>query len=483
MESEFHRVVIVKVNDPRLVSSGIQTYIDYEVHTSWKIGESSRWNSSSVRRRYRDFAWLNEELKAARKISDDVPLPQKNWFGNLSSSYTNKEMIELRRKELDDYLKNVISESWEEPSLHMFLGGGDHIFQEGKINLDSIRRYLNTPVNFYLEDEVQKAVYTLLNMIENYDLEDIASELLDGCSGIAFVTTLKGGFMYSGRMGTGIVIARLPSGTWSAPSAIGVVGAGWGFQAGCEVSDMMLILPDQSSVDLFTSSVQFGVGSELSVCLGPMGRAVETVLSIGDKGSSTNILAYSYSKGIFMGVSVQLSCIMSRPDLNKTFYGEDFSVTQILDGSCPPPLVAAPLYRALARARVDFAHQHRRSLHLSPDGVYFDHVRAFQQHSLTDGDIEEEVEEDEEERAKPNLPSLTSHPVSLRIGKWRRNRDCEQRQRGEIIRRQHPGMTEVATPLPTIEKEMNCENEEELDELPEAELFTESGILERDFEV
>lgn len=38
--------------------------------------------------------------------------------------------------------------------------------------------------------------------------------------------------MWSGRMGSGIVIARLPDGSWSAPSCIGTGGVGFGLQIG-----------------------------------------------------------------------------------------------------------------------------------------------------------------------------------------------------------------------------------------------------------
>jgi lipid-binding SYLF domain-containing protein len=75
----------------------------------------------------------------------------------------------------------------------------------------------------------------VMNMVESYDMEDLASELLESCAGIAFLTTIKGGLFYSARMGTGIVISRLEDGTWSAPSAIAAVGVGWGLQFGCEV--------------------------------------------------------------------------------------------------------------------------------------------------------------------------------------------------------------------------------------------------------
>lgn len=47
--------------------------------------------------------------------------------------------------------------------------------------------------------------------------------------GIAFVTIVEGGFIFSGNVGTGIVMSRDPNdGSWSPPSAIGMTGVGWG---------------------------------------------------------------------------------------------------------------------------------------------------------------------------------------------------------------------------------------------------------------
>lgn len=51
-------------------------------------------------------------------------------------------------------------------------------------------------------------------------------------AGLAIFTQVKAGFVWSGRMGSGIVIARLPDGSWSAPSCIGTGGVGFGLQIG-----------------------------------------------------------------------------------------------------------------------------------------------------------------------------------------------------------------------------------------------------------
>lgn len=53
---------------------------------------------------------------------------------------------------------------------------------------------------------------------------------------------IKVGFVFTGRVGTGLVVARLPDGRWSAPSAIATAGVGWGAQIGGEITDFVIIL-------------------------------------------------------------------------------------------------------------------------------------------------------------------------------------------------------------------------------------------------
>jgi lipid-binding SYLF domain-containing protein len=59
---------------------------------------------------------------------------------------------------------------------------------------------------------------------------------------LQFLTVIKVGFVFTGRVGTGLVVARLPDGRWSAPSAIATAGVGWGAQIGGEITDFVIIL-------------------------------------------------------------------------------------------------------------------------------------------------------------------------------------------------------------------------------------------------
>lgn len=51
---------------------------------------------------------------------------------------------------------------------------------------------------------------------------------------------LKAGFVWSGKLGSGIVIARLEDGSFSAPSCIASGGVGVGFQIGADISEVRL---------------------------------------------------------------------------------------------------------------------------------------------------------------------------------------------------------------------------------------------------
>ena len=98
-----------------------------------------------------------------------------------------------------------------------------------RVERESNERYVNPPVSRKMETDIRKATYTLYNFTADNAIEGkdtIPKELIAGAKGLVFVTILKAGFLVTGRIGTGLVIARLENGTWSAPSAIMLSGLG-----------------------------------------------------------------------------------------------------------------------------------------------------------------------------------------------------------------------------------------------------------------
>ena len=80
---------------------------------------------------------------------------------------------------------------------------------------------------------------------------------------MAFIRVSKVVIGVSIHGGTGIVIARLSDGTWSAPSAIGSIGGGLGLQFGVEVADFLLILQTEDALAHFKRGGNFTVGGNL----------------------------------------------------------------------------------------------------------------------------------------------------------------------------------------------------------------------------
>lgn len=62
----------------------------------------------------------------------------------------------------------------------------------------------------------------------------------------AIFTVLKAGFVWSGKAGSGVVIARLDDGTWSAPSCIATGGVGFGLQIGADLSEVSRAMSEGS---------------------------------------------------------------------------------------------------------------------------------------------------------------------------------------------------------------------------------------------
>jgi hypothetical protein len=91
---------------------------------------------------------------------------------------------------------------------------------------------LAMPVHAAMQDDVDQAV-TIIERFQEIPEKAIPTAVMRGAKGLAILTVTKGGFIFSGRGGTGIVVARTEKG-WSGPSAIGTGGIGFGFQAGVQ---------------------------------------------------------------------------------------------------------------------------------------------------------------------------------------------------------------------------------------------------------
>lgn len=175
----------------------------------------------------------------------------------------------------------------------------------------------------------------------------IPPHVLANAKGLAIMAVLKAGFIGSARAGSGVVVARLADGTWSAPSAIGTVGGGVGGQIGFELTDFVFILNNANAVKTFAQAGSVTLGANVSIAAGPVGRNAEAAGAASLK-SVSEVFAYSRTKGLFAGVSLEGSVILERRDTNEKYYNiPHIKAIQLLQGAVPVPAAADPLMRVL----------------------------------------------------------------------------------------------------------------------------------------
>lgn len=215
----------------------------------------------------------------------------------------------------------------------------------------NVRRYFNMPFSKTLGSEVRKAAYSMHNLFTLEYIRDkaIPLRLLREAKGIAFLTIVKGGFVFAPRFGTGLVISRLGDGRWSAPTAIGTYGLSWGAIIGMDITDCVVFLTTDEAVTAFSGLGQLTIGAGVEVAIGPLGRGGSADVHLGDTGVAP-AYSYSHSRGLFAGVSLDGSIIFARNDVNYRFYGREYTPSQILRGLVLPPRAAEPLYEAIREA-------------------------------------------------------------------------------------------------------------------------------------
>jgi len=193
-----------------------------------------------------------------------------------------------------------------------------------------------------MRDDVNQAI-TIMQRFQEIPERSIPRAVMKDAKGLAILTVVKAGFIFSGRGGSGVVIARTKKG-WSSPSAIGTGGAGFGLQIGAEVSEFVIVLNTNEAVRAFSQGGNVQLGADLSVAAGPVGRTAEAGVT-----PMAAVYTYSRSQGIFAGVSLEGTVVATRDEANAKYYHKAVGPREILSGQVKPPPEAKALQAVLNR--------------------------------------------------------------------------------------------------------------------------------------
>ncbi len=177
---------------------------------------------------------------------------------------------------------------------------------------------------------------TILSQIMEAPDKAIPDSIMDGAKCMAIVPSmLKAGFIFGANYGKGVATCRTGTG-WSAPVFFRISGGSFGFQAGGQASDLVLVIRTMNGMQQLLQS-KFKLGADASAAAGPVGRDTQAAT---DLTMRAQILTHSRARGLFAGVSVNGAVVRQDDGATHAFYGKDWTFYSLLNGQVPAPLDA-----------------------------------------------------------------------------------------------------------------------------------------------
>jgi lipid-binding SYLF domain-containing protein len=195
------------------------------------------------------------------------------------------------------------------------------------------------------EDDVSRTdkAAQVFKEIMNTPDQGIPSDLLERAKCIAIIPgDKKFAFIFGGSYGRGLATCRNEHG-WSAPMFVAIDGGSVGYQIGGSSTDLVMLFMNDHALKSLLSD-KFKLGADASVAAGPVGRnaAAGTDLKL-----NAEILSYSRSKGVFIGVSLDGAVVQADKSGDRAMYGHDVDRHKILDGRIAVPASARMLLHEL----------------------------------------------------------------------------------------------------------------------------------------
>ena len=180
-----------------------------------------------------------------------------------------------------------------------------------------------------VEDQRAKDSSRVLSEILRIPEQSIPSNLLSEAQAIAVIpNVVKASFVVGGRRGRGLIAIRSPDGSWSHPSFITLTGGSFGFQAGVQSADIVLVFRTDRGVDSVVNG-KFTLGADASVAAGPIGRSAQAST---DEQLKAEIYSYSRARGLFAGVSLDGTRLGIDNKSNQAVYGQGNTARAIFEG-------------------------------------------------------------------------------------------------------------------------------------------------------
>jgi SH3 domain-containing YSC84-like protein 1 len=165
---------------------------------------------------------------------------------------------------------------------------------------------------------------------------------------LVFPSVKKVAVGIGGSYGRGALVCRkgaTMNGSWGAPAMYKLDQGSLGVQLGSTATDFVLLVMNQKGVDQILNG-KVKLGGNASAAAGPGAQTT----AYNAQEMKVDVLTYSRSKGLFAGVSLEGASMDGDSDANKSLYGKDMTVKEIITGNTTAPAGSTSLTSVLDKA-------------------------------------------------------------------------------------------------------------------------------------
>jgi lipid-binding SYLF domain-containing protein len=186
----------------------------------------------------------------------------------------------------------------------------------------------------------------VLEVFTTDDEHGIPADILQRARGIAVIPDLiRGGFLFGGRRGRGVIAIRSPNGEWSNPAFLTLTAGSFGAQFGAESADVVLVFANDRSVRNIASG-KFTLGGDAAAVAGPVGRNARSAVT-----GRAEVYVYMRTRGLFAGATFEGTRLDIDQDASAAFY-RDTGGVPLGAQTFETPAAALPFLDALRSAAI-----------------------------------------------------------------------------------------------------------------------------------
>ena len=186
------------------------------------------------------------------------------------------------------------------------------------------------------QQTINSALSTLERMKGNAKVRESFQAKLEQARAVVIVPALyKGGFIFGGQYGNGVLLARMEDGSWSYPAFYTMEGGSLGLQIGLESTAVLfIVMSDKGLHAVLDNQFKFGADTGITVLVVGAGVGASTTSNLG-----ADIYAYSLTGiGLYGGLSLEGTVLSARESWDAAYYGSNVSSRAVvLDNSVSNP--------------------------------------------------------------------------------------------------------------------------------------------------